>query len=74
MDAFTPLHLFLIAAIAAVIVGPERVIRLAAKAVGWLGAYRRIAGRLTPAGLAQALAQVALSPADEAGPRAGPDA
>lgn len=68
MDALSPLHLVLIAAIVAVIVGPERAGRLAGRAVGWLRAYRRISGRLTPTGLAQALAQVALSPVDEAGP------
>ncbi len=72
MDELTPLHLILIAAIAAVIVGPERAGRLAGRAVRWLGAYRRLSGRLTPAGLAQAAYEALVAPERAQPPDPGP--
>lgn len=65
MDALTPLHLILIAAILAVVLGPVRAGRLAGQAMRWLGTYRNLSGRLTPTGLAQALYQAALPAGDE---------
>lgn len=72
MDSITPLHLVLIAAIVTLVLGPARAGRVAGRVVGWLRTYRQLSGRLTPAGLAQALYQAAAAPPGDRGAGAGP--
>jgi Sec-independent protein translocase protein TatA len=55
VDSLTPLHIVLITAIVAVILGPERAGRLAGQIVRHLRTYRQVATTLTPSGMASAL-------------------
>lgn len=62
MDWLSPFHLFLLVVVIALVMGPERAGRTAAKVVSWMRTYRQYQSSMTPTGLAQHLMDTLMAP------------
>ncbi|MCL6640094.1 MAG: hypothetical protein K6T92_01855 [Candidatus Rokubacteria bacterium] len=71
MDWLSPLHLLVVLAVVAILLGPERAGRATARVVSWLRAFRQAQASLTPTGMAQRLFDAALAPPAQTPPPPG---